>query len=147
MEIDSRKRVDIKPLKTIFYRNWNLDTCHPLLCHDWSIHSPAVGQSDVTALVIRAIFGGKIVVCRVNSLEHFWNILPCGQKIDLTNWPHQLKKTQERRSKHIKVWEILFQGSDDRYSIYSRFLILYPKILKSLDEFSEAGKICMLPKF
>ena len=143
MIVDSRKCINLKFLKTIFYRNWTLDTCHPLLRHDWSIHDPAIGQNDVTALVIRAIFGGKIVVCHRHSLEYFWNILPCGQKVDLTNWPRQLKKTQERQSRHIKIYEILAQGPDSRYSIYARYLILYPRILRSLDESPESEEICM----
>jgi len=84
VEIDSRKCVNLEFLKTIFYRNWSLDTCHPLFCQDWSIHDPAIGQNDVTALVIRVIFGGELLVCHRYSLEYFWNIIPCGQKIDLT---------------------------------------------------------------
>ena len=143
MEIDSRKCVNLEFLKTIFYRNWSLDTCHPLFCQDWSIHDPAIGQNDVTALVIRVIFGGELLVCHRYSLEYFWNIIPCGQKIDLTNWPRQLRRTQERQSKHIKICEMLPQGSDDKYSIYSRFLILYLKIFKSLDESPESDRICI----
>jgi hypothetical protein len=143
VEIDSRKCVDLELLKTIFYRNWTLDTCHPLFCQDWSIHDPAIGQNDVTALVICSIFGGEIVVCHRYSLEYFWNILPCGQKMDLTNWPRQLRRTKERQSKRIKISEILSQDFDGRYSIYPRFLILYSNVLKFLDESSESDQIYM----
>lgn len=55
----------------------------------WSLQSPSRGQSDVTALVIRDLLCGEIVIANVirdgRRIErHAWNRLPSGLNLDLT---------------------------------------------------------------
>jgi len=55
----------------------------------WSEHNPALGQCDVTALLLRELLGGEILIAIVirdaERLEqHVWNRLPSGLTLDLT---------------------------------------------------------------
>jgi hypothetical protein len=127
-----RDPVNMKDLKRIFYQCWTLETCHPMFLEEWEPHNPAIGQNDVTALSIRVIFGGELMVCeRDDTMRYFWNILPSEQKIDLTLWPHKLKKAQEKNSKPVSVNEIIPIGLErDVYFVYRRYVTLYLKVLK-----------------
>jgi len=56
---------------------------------NWSDANPASGQCDVTALLVRELLGGDILVANVirdgDRLErHAWNRLPGGVDVDLT---------------------------------------------------------------
>lgn len=129
-----RDPVNMKDLKRIFYQCWGLETCHPMLLEEWDLHNPAIGQNDVTALSIRVIFGGELMVCeRDDMMKYFWNVLPSEQKIDLTLWPHKLKKDQEKNSKAVSINEIIPVGLEkDIYFVYRRYIILYLRVLKLL---------------
>lgn len=68
---------------------WSRDTSDDP--DDWSSENPALGQCAVSALVIRAIYGGDIVIATVLDRDgertpdgHAWNILPSGESVDLT---------------------------------------------------------------
>jgi hypothetical protein len=56
---------------------------------DWSEENPARGQCAVTALLVRELLGGEIVVANVfrdgrRVDRHAWNRLPSGLTLDLT---------------------------------------------------------------
>ena len=57
----------------------------------WSEDNRAVGQCAVSALVVRAIYGGDLVIATVLDRDgnrtpdgHAWNVLPSGEVLDLT---------------------------------------------------------------
>jgi predicted GNAT family acetyltransferase len=55
----------------------------------WSPANPALGQCDVTALLVRELLGGEILVANVvrdgrRVGNHAWNRLPSGLAVDLT---------------------------------------------------------------
>jgi hypothetical protein len=57
----------------------------------WSEANPALGQCGVSALVVRAILGGDIVIATVLDRDgqrtpdgHAWNVLPSGDAADFT---------------------------------------------------------------
>ena len=57
--------------------------------NDWSATNPAAGHCDVTALVVRESVGGDLRMAQVFrggelSEYHFWNVLPDGTELDLT---------------------------------------------------------------
>jgi hypothetical protein len=67
---------------------WTRDTSDDPL--GWSEDNPALGQCGVSALVVRAIYGGDIVIATVLDRHgnrtpdgHAWNILPSGQAFDV----------------------------------------------------------------
>lgn len=56
----------------------------------WTPDNAALGQCAVSALVIRAIYGGELVIATVLDRHgnrtpdgHAWNILPTGQHVDV----------------------------------------------------------------
>lgn len=69
--------------------SWDRDTSDDP--DDWSRENPALGQCAVSALVVRAIYGGDIVIATVLDRNgertpdgHAWNVLPSGESVDLT---------------------------------------------------------------
>jgi len=66
---------------------WGIDTSDDP--DEWSEANPARGQCAVTALLVRELFGGDILVANVlrdgRRIErHAWNRLPSGLTLDLT---------------------------------------------------------------
>lgn len=69
--------------------SWALDTSDdPQL---WSPQNPPLGQCAVSALVVRALYGGDIVIATVLDRHgertpdgHAWNVLPSGEEVDFT---------------------------------------------------------------
>jgi hypothetical protein len=66
---------------------WGRDTSDDP--QDWSELNPARGQCAVTALLVRELLGGKILVANVlrdgrRVERHAWNRLPSGLTLDLT---------------------------------------------------------------
>ncbi len=74
--------MDQKSLKESFRKAWSKETCYPRQIDEWTNSNPALGQCAVTALVINDLYGGNILFSE--DYNHFWNILPSGQEIDLT---------------------------------------------------------------
>lgn len=69
--------------------SWTRDTSDDP--HLWTDENPALGQCAVSALVIRALYGGDLVIATVLDREgkrtpdgHAWNILPSGETVDFT---------------------------------------------------------------
>jgi hypothetical protein len=57
----------------------------------WTPENPPLGQCAVSALVIRALYGGDIVIATVLDRDgartpdgHAWNVLPSGEEVDFT---------------------------------------------------------------
>ena len=66
---------------------WGRDTSDDP--EEWSEQNPARGQCAVTALLVRELFGGEILVANVlrdgrRVDRHAWNRLPSGLTLDLT---------------------------------------------------------------
>ncbi len=69
--------------------SWSMDTSDDP--DGWSPENPALGQCAVSALVIRALFGGDIVIATVLDRDgertpdgHAWNVLPSGEQVDFS---------------------------------------------------------------
>ena len=43
------------------------------------------GCCAAVALMVKAVCGGVILKGAVNGWQHYWNLLPCGNEIDLTS--------------------------------------------------------------
>ena len=71
--------------------SWAADTCSPDDAErtGWSADRPALGQCDITALLVHDLFGGALVLGEVHAAGvrqgyHWWNRLPSGIELDLT---------------------------------------------------------------
>jgi predicted N-acetyltransferase YhbS len=78
----------LSELEAAIRASWGADTADDPE-GEWSPENPAVGQCGVTALLVRELLGGEILVAPVLDGErpagrHAWNRLPSGVAIDLT---------------------------------------------------------------
>jgi len=60
-------------------KSWSLQTAR-----QWRADNPALGQCNVTALVVHNLFGGEILKTRVAGGAHFYNRLE-GRRFDFTS--------------------------------------------------------------
>jgi hypothetical protein len=78
---------DIDEVARALRAAWDRDTSDDP--EGWSEDNRALGQCAVSALVIRAIYGGELVIATVLDRQgnrtadgHAWNILPSGESVD-----------------------------------------------------------------
>ncbi|WP_433204168.1 YunG family protein [Dactylosporangium sp. CS-047395] len=76
-------------LLPLLLRSWGPETCDPSDLADWHPGNPSRGQCGVTALVVREVLGGDLLLGRVTADGrpagyHYWNRLPDGSELDLT---------------------------------------------------------------
>lgn len=125
-----REPINIKELKNLYNQCWDLGTCHPLFKDEWVSHNRAIGHNDITALSIFSIFGGVILFCSTKRCDnYFWNRLPTGQEIDLTNWPSKLKISELKNSSVREIKSlVIFSQNRDEFFLYSRFVALHLRV-------------------
>jgi 8-oxo-dGTP pyrophosphatase MutT (NUDIX family) len=76
-------------LLPLLLRSWGPETCDPSDLADWHPGNPSRGQCGVTAMVVREVLGGDLVLGQVTAGgepagHHYWNRLPDGTELDLT---------------------------------------------------------------
>ncbi|WP_433075981.1 YunG family protein [Dactylosporangium sp. CA-052675] len=76
-------------LLPLLLRSWGPETCDPSDLADWHPGNPSRGQCGTTALVVREVLGGDLLLGRVTAGGepagvHYWNRLPDGTELDLT---------------------------------------------------------------
>ncbi|KUJ67974.1 hypothetical protein ACZ90_23550 [Streptomyces albus subsp. albus] len=71
--------------------SWAADTCSPddAARAEWTAENPAWGHCDITTLVVHDLLGGDLLLGEVyldgeQHGYHWWNRLPSGIEIDLT---------------------------------------------------------------
>lgn len=78
-------------LDRAFRTAWAADTCSPddVAREPWRPDNPAWGHCDITALAVHDLFGGDLMLAKVeldgaDVGHHWWNRLPSGLELDLT---------------------------------------------------------------
>jgi hypothetical protein len=90
--------MDLKTLKALLQIAWCADTAYG----EWNPNCPSLNQCAVTALVVQKYFGGKLPRCKMpNGKNHFWNILPGGVHVDLTEDQFEYLKSQPLKNEYI----------------------------------------------
>lgn len=79
--------ITLREIEAAVRAAWSPDTSEDP--HAWSEENPAAGQCGVTALVVRELLGGEILIASVvrdgrRTERHAWNRLPSGIAVDLT---------------------------------------------------------------
>jgi hypothetical protein len=71
--------------------SWAVDTCSPddQAREPWHPGNPAWGHCDISALLVHDLFGGRLLVGKVDldgrpQGHHWWNELPSGIRLDVT---------------------------------------------------------------
>jgi len=119
----------ISVLESVIKGSWDSQTCFPSLRRKWSEDRPAVGQCAVTALLIQDQFGGDIGFNK--SKDHFFNILPSGQVIDLTL--SQFNLSDPLQADEIKSRDyILYSEAAVKYKTRERYELLRKRVLRAL---------------
>jgi len=83
---------ELPPLEAVgaaLRASWSRDTSDDP--EGWSAENVAIGQCAVSALVVRAIYGGEILIATVLDRHgertpdgHAWNRLPSGEEVDFS---------------------------------------------------------------
>jgi hypothetical protein len=80
---------ELSAMERALRASWAQDTSDDPDC--WSEDNRALGQCAVSALVLRAVYGGDIVIATVLDRDgertpngHAWNVLPDGRHVDFT---------------------------------------------------------------
>lgn len=74
--------ITLAALRRRLEKAWGPDTSY--MRDAWNPALPSEHQCYVTALVVRAYFGGAILKGTVEGEVAFWNRLPSGREVDLT---------------------------------------------------------------
>jgi hypothetical protein len=73
--------MDLGHLQNILNHSWSAETAKG----EWRKDVPSLNQCAITALVVQDIFGGDLLRCPMtNGDSHYWNRLPDGTEVDLT---------------------------------------------------------------
>lgn len=122
-------KINLNLLKRAIEKSWSPDTCYPSQKNSWDKNAPYVGQCAVTALVIQDFLKGKIVY--TSNLHHYWNILPNGTIVDLTEqqFPQRIDRNEY---KHISRDYILNSSRADEAETHKRYKIFKKRVLELL---------------
>jgi 8-oxo-dGTP pyrophosphatase MutT (NUDIX family) len=87
--VDDAVMLTLSRLRPVLREAWGPDTCDPSDLPDWRPENPARGQCGATALVIHDLLGGDLILGEVHERGarrgfHYWNRLPDGTEVDLT---------------------------------------------------------------
>ncbi len=141
MDTKTCKRIFELGLKTVlpevFKACWSADTCNPDRQSAWSPSNPALGQNDVTAMVVRDLVGGEILQTTVNGSPHYLNRLMDGTEIDLM-------------SAHLPPWvavpagkpladpdELSISKEAKRLKTHDRYMLLSDAVFKAFEDIDE----------
>jgi hypothetical protein len=83
-----------------------------------------LGQCAVTALLINERYGGKILYNA--QFDHYWNVLPNGQKIDLTRKQFHNKRVTEGTPVSRK--QILHSATAKKFRTGKRYGLLKQRV-------------------
>jgi len=73
--------MNLKTLRALLEVAWCAETAYG----EWNPCNPSLNQCAITALVIQKYFGGDLLRCKMtNDDSHYWNRLPDGTEVDLT---------------------------------------------------------------
>lgn len=73
--------MNLKTLEKCLLQSWSAETAQG----EWTPECPSLNQCAITALVVQDYFGGDLLRCKMtNGNSHYWNRLPDGTEVDLT---------------------------------------------------------------
>jgi hypothetical protein len=101
----------------------------------WTPDNPALGQCDITSLLLHDIFGGEVLAAGVfrngDWVEnHMWNRLPGGMEVDLT-W-EQFRNGEVIGEASVRRRPARFEPNHPRYHRYLAYLVLAERVWKRL---------------
>jgi hypothetical protein len=114
----------IRFLKATLPLVWCRDTAALSVQGFWSDLNPALGQSDVTALLVHCLCGGEIIRTMVQGFgAHYYNRLPDGTEVDLTDMQYP-ERTEIPRGTPVGLADLLDGYIAKRLQIHARYRLL-----------------------
>lgn len=99
----------LENLRAALQISWSKDTAFPTDQKNWTPEKPGYGQCGVTALTIFHFLGGEILERKHNAGRAFYNRLPDGTVVDLTeqgcesaDGPERVRNPRELLKGHTK---------------------------------------------
>jgi hypothetical protein len=105
-------------------KSWDEKTCFPEVKNSWNPEIPELGQCAVTALLINEKCGGEIIFNK--DYNHYWNILPNGNEIDLTK--RQFSTRISGSTEHITRSKVLFSKGAKKARTFDRYELLKTRV-------------------
>lgn len=73
--------MNLKTLEKCLLQSWSAETAQG----EWTPECPSLNQCAITALIVQDYLGGDLLRCKMtNGNSHYWNRLPDGTEVDLT---------------------------------------------------------------
>ena len=132
--------MELKTLKKILKKAWAIDTCVATERREWTKDNPALGQCDITALIVNDYFGGEIMRVTTDSGSHYYNQID-GKTIDLTVEQFNGEIPEYEKGK-VRTREYLLSNEDTR----SRYVTLFNNIERVIDNDSVLRAVRYLEK-
>jgi len=112
--------MDVQTLKVLLPLAWSGNTAYG----DWNSRVPSLNQCAVTALVVQEYLGGDLLRCKMtNGDSHYWNRLPDGTEVDLTEDQFNYIEAKPIKSEYIvrsREYTLSFVSTSRRYDLLSR---------------------------
>jgi GNAT superfamily N-acetyltransferase len=116
---EAHNAVTLEALEGAVRSAWRADTADDPAA--WSLENPARDHCDVTALLVRELLGGEILIANVirdgRRIErHAWNRLPSGLTVDLTR--SQFRDGEEFDAPRVGE-PMVMQSAPERYARFA----------------------------
>jgi hypothetical protein len=76
------REITERELSVALTRGWSRTTSYDPA--RWSENNSAWGQCAVSALIVQDLWGGELLLGKINGIEHYWNRLSENKEIDFT---------------------------------------------------------------
>jgi len=120
---------EFKRFEKAFKQAWIKDTAYPDAKEEWSKNNKALGQCVLTALIIYDLYGGRLILDKVNF--HIWNELPDGTQQDFSRC--QFKEERIFTVTKYKTQEdVLYDETGQRTKILPRYQLLKQRFEEAL---------------
>jgi len=111
------REVKLEALKEKLLSAW----CAGTAGDDWDPNCPSLNQGTVTALVVQDHFGGDMLRCSMpDGGGHYWNRLPDGTELDLTEAQFDYLKSYPIKSDSVvrpRSYVLSFSSTRARYNL------------------------------
>lgn len=110
----------LEMMKALLLKAWCAETAKGA----WTAECPSLNQCAVTALVVQDYMGGELLRCKtVEGDSHYWNRLPDGEEVDLTEAQFSFisdKPLKEGLVVRERDYVLSFPDTDARYQILKK---------------------------
>lgn len=109
--------MDLKTLRALLEVAWCSETAYG----DWNPQNPSLNQCTMAALIVQKYFGGDLLRCKMtNNDSHYWNRLPDGTEVDLTEDQFNFIDAKPIKEEYVvrkREYTLSFESTRRRYEL------------------------------